>query len=157
MNNTENDIKTIKDKFNNILKVVTEKSSAVQVRGNFSEFCPHLQFITLDALKKEDWPNNIDLNSIYLCFEIDFKNKKVQVHGNGSIYLSPKDKQENSRWKYYAMRGMMNIAAEDYGVKKFRKQGRPNFGWWKVSITRRLHRHWRWRLASNSWLKFRTL
>ena len=28
MNNTENDIKTIKDEFNNILKVVTEKSSA---------------------------------------------------------------------------------------------------------------------------------
>ena len=38
MNNTENDIKTIKDEFYNILKVVTEKSSAVQVRGNFSEF-----------------------------------------------------------------------------------------------------------------------
>ena len=123
MNNTENDIKTIKEVFNNILKVVTEKSSAVQVRGNFSEFCPHLQFITLDALKKEDWPNNIDLNSIYLCFEIDFNNKNVQVHSNGHVYLSPKDKQENSRWKYYAMRGMMNIAAEDYGVKKFRKQG----------------------------------
>ena len=31
MNNTENDIKTIKDEFNNIIKVVTEKSSAVQV------------------------------------------------------------------------------------------------------------------------------
>ena len=29
MNNTENDIKTIKEVFNNILKVVTEKSSAV--------------------------------------------------------------------------------------------------------------------------------
>lgn len=90
MNNTENDIKTIKDEFNNILKVVTEKSSAVQVRGNFSEFFPHIQFITLDALKKEDWPNNIDMNSIYLCFEIDFNNKKVQVHSNGHVYLSPR-------------------------------------------------------------------
>lgn len=32
MNNTENDIKTIKDEFNNILKVVTEKSSAVRLK-----------------------------------------------------------------------------------------------------------------------------
>ena len=89
MNNTENDIKTIKDEFNNILKVVTEKSSAVQVRGNFTEFCPHIQFITLDALKEEDWPHNIDVNSIYLCFEIDFKNKKVQVHSNSFSYDMP--------------------------------------------------------------------
>ena len=37
MNNIENDIKTIKDEFNNILKVISEKSSAVQVRGNFTE------------------------------------------------------------------------------------------------------------------------
>lgn len=116
-------ITAFKEEFDNFLTIAKEKSSAVQVRGNFSEFCPHLQFITLDALKKEDWPHNIEQNSIYLCFEIDFKNKKVQVHSNGHVYLSPKDKQENSRWKYYAMRGMMNIAAEDYGVKKFRKQG----------------------------------
>ena len=32
MNNTENDIKTIKDEFNNIIKVVTEKSSAVRLK-----------------------------------------------------------------------------------------------------------------------------
>ena len=32
MNNTENDIKTIKDEFNNILKVVTEKSSSVWLK-----------------------------------------------------------------------------------------------------------------------------
>ena len=64
MNNKENDIKTIKDEFNNILNVISEKSSAVQVRGNFTEFCPHIQFITLDALKEEDWPHNIEQNSI---------------------------------------------------------------------------------------------
>lgn len=120
-------ITAFKEEFDNFLTIAKEKSSAVQVRGNrdnnFSEFYPHLQFITLDALKEEDWPNNIDMNSIYLCFEIDFKNKKVQLHTNGHVYLSPKDKQENSRWKYYAMRGMVNIATEDYGVKKFRKQG----------------------------------
>ena len=54
--------------------------------------------------------------------EIDFNKKKVQVHSNGHVYLAPNDRQENRRWKDYAMRGMVNIAAEDYGVKKFRKQ-----------------------------------
>ena len=33
-----------------------------------SSFCPYMQFVRLDALNKEDWPHNIDMNSIYICF-----------------------------------------------------------------------------------------
>jgi len=108
--------------FYDILNLAKEKSSAVQVRGKFAGFAPDLQFITFDALKTEDWPNNIGINSVFICFAIDLTNKKVEVHSNGHVYLSPKDKASD-KWKYYAMRGMLNIAKEDYGVKKFRKQG----------------------------------
>lgn len=120
---TNNEYKAYMDEYSNILSIAKEKSSALQIRGQFNDhFCPYLQFVTFDALKTEDWPHGIDMNSVYLCFEIDFKNKKVQLHTNGHVYLSPKDKAENSPYKYHAMRGMAEIAASDYGVKKFRKQ-----------------------------------
>lgn len=123
-NCSETEIKAYENEYNNLLKLANEKSSAVAVRGAFSKaFAPYLQFITFDALKKEDWPSNIAMNSVYICFGIDFANNKVEVHSAGSVYLSPKDKAPDSKWKYYAMRGILNIAAEDYGVKKFRKQG----------------------------------
>lgn len=121
---SETEIKAYENEYNNLLKLANENSSAVAVRGAFSKaFLPYVQFITFDALKKEDWPSNIGENSVFLTFEIDQKAKKVSLYRGGHTYLSPKDKAPDSKWKYYAMRGILNIAAEDYGVKKFRKQG----------------------------------
>lgn len=120
---TDTEIKAFENDFNNLLNTARENSSAVQIKGNFSVgLCPYMQFITFDALKTEDYPHNIDKNSIYLCFTIDYQAKKVELHSAGSTWLSPKDKAENSPYKYLAMRGISKIAAEDYGVKKFRKQ-----------------------------------
>lgn len=120
---TDNEIKAFENNFNNLLNTAKENSSAVQIKGEFQQgICPYMQFITFDALKTEDYPHNIAMNSIYLCFTIDYQAKKVELHSTGSTWLSPKDKAENSPYKYLAMRGIAKIAAEDYGVKKFRKQ-----------------------------------
>lgn len=124
---TDSEIKAFENDFNNLLNIAREKSTAVQIKGRFSEgICPYQQFITFDALKTEDYPHNIDMNSIYLCFTIDYQAKKVELHSTGSAWLSPKDKEENSPYKYLAMRGIAKIAAEDYGIKKFRKQAFKN-------------------------------
>lgn len=120
---TESEKNSFKNEFNNIIATAKEKSSAVQIKGKYVGFCPYLQYITFDALKTEDYPNGIERNSAYVCFEVDLCNKKVSLHSTGSVWLSPKDKAEDSPYRYYAMRSMMDIAFKDYGVKKFRKQG----------------------------------
>ena len=89
--------------------------------GKISGFCPYIIFVRLDALKREDWPNNIAGNSIFIDFEIDFFNKKVEVHQSGHVYLSPYDKT-TPKYKYLAMKSMQDVLV-DNGGKKFRKQG----------------------------------
>lgn len=88
--------------------------------GKIGGFCPYIIFVRLDALKREDWPNNIAENSIYIDFEIDLYNKKVSVFRSGSVWLSPYDKT-TPKYKYLAMKSMQNILV-DNGGKKFRKQ-----------------------------------
>ena len=88
--------------------------------GKIGGFCPYIIFVRLDALKREDWPNNIAENSIYIDFEIDLYNKKVSVFRSGSVWLSPYDKT-TPKYKYLAMKSMQNVLV-DNGGKKFRKQ-----------------------------------
>jgi len=83
-------------------------------------FCPYIIYVRMDALKKEDWPNRIAENSIYIDFEIDLYNKKVSVFRSGSVWLSPYDKT-TPKYKYLAMKSMQNVLV-DNGGKKFRKQ-----------------------------------
>jgi hypothetical protein len=78
-----------------------------------------LQFIRIDALDTKDYPNGIDSNSIFLTFSIDYKERKVELHSYGHVYLSPKDLTA-PKYRYYAMKSVVNVA-EDKGVKKFRK------------------------------------
>ena len=94
---------------------------AAQVKGRFSDSlgAPYLQFLTIDATRKGDEPNGIAQNDAFLSFEVDFLEGKVQLHGFGHVWLSEADKQ---RFPYIAMRSMPEIA-EEYGCKKFRKQG----------------------------------
>lgn len=88
--------------------------------GKIGGFCPYIIFVRLDALKREDWPNNIAENSIYIDFEIDLYNKKVSVFRSGSVWLSPYDKT-TPKYKYLCMKSMQNVLV-DNGGKKFRKQ-----------------------------------
>lgn len=82
-------------------------------------FCPYMQFVRLDALEEKDYPHNIDINSIYITFKVDYSVNKVEVHSCGHVYLSKKDK-ESERYKYFAMKSMQDILV-DNGGKKFRK------------------------------------
>jgi hypothetical protein len=88
--------------------------------GKIGGFCPYIIFVRLDALKREDWPNNIAENSIYIDFEIDLYNKKVSVFRSGSVWLSPYDKTL-PQYKYLCMKSMQKVLV-DNGGKKFRKQ-----------------------------------
>lgn len=91
-----------------------------RVLGNFSVgLCAPLQFIRIDALEQKDHPNGIAENSVYLQFAINYDEHKVELHGQGHVYLSKRD-LTLPQYKYLAMKSMTNVAA-DKGVKKFRK------------------------------------
>lgn len=91
-----------------------------RVLGNFSVglYAP-LQFIRIDALEPKDHPNGIAENSVYLQFSINYDEHKVELHGQGHVYLSKKD-LTLPQYKYLAMKSMTQIAV-DKGGKKFRK------------------------------------
>ena len=70
----------------------------------------------MDMLKKEDWPNHIAENSIYIMYEIDMRAKTVEVSRCGSIWLS----NEDSKKSYLAMCSMKK-AHQAIGGKWFRR------------------------------------
>lgn len=84
-----------------------------------SSFCPYMQFVRLDALNKEDYPHGIDMNSVYICFCINHKENKVEIHSFGHVYLNEADKQ-SEKYKYYAMKSIQQVYVDE-GGKKFRK------------------------------------
>lgn len=118
---TESDNTDYKTMYEEILNKCKEVSTAKSVRGSFGTFCPHLQFIRFDALEEKDYPNHINDNSIFLEFKIDLKAQKLELFRSGHVWLSPADK-ETDKYKYLAMKSMVNIAV-DKGGKKFRKCG----------------------------------
>lgn len=116
----------IEVEFNNLVALAKGKTTANHISAKFTTaWCPYIQYITFDALDPQDYPNGIDANSIYLTFEVNYNTKKVELHSFGHCYISPKDKK-HPKFKYYAMRGMCEIAKTDYGVNKFRKQAFKN-------------------------------
>lgn len=110
----ENECVVYKDEFTEIKKAMMKE--LLPVRGNFGTFCPHLQFVTLDALRPEDWPNHIAQNSIYLYFKIDLKSKTFEVAQCGHIWLSKHDQDKS----YLAMCSMKK-AHQHLGGKWLRK------------------------------------
>lgn len=101
---------------NHISESVMDAKSVTFSGGNF---CPQICFIRVDALNKKDYPHNIDMNSVYIEYKIDFDTKKFEVFRVGHIYLSPKD-LKTDRYKYLCMKSMTNVLV-DKGGKKFRK------------------------------------
>ena len=65
------------------------------VTDKFDTFCPHIQYIRMDMLEEEDWPNHIDRNSIFITYEIDTCAKTVEVSTCGHIYLSDEDSDKS--------------------------------------------------------------
>ena len=116
-----NKFKTERDELQTILNDI---SSAEQKKvSGISSFCPYIIFVRLDALKSEDYPNGLSDNSVYLEFEVDLIEKKVELLINGSIWLSPYDREH--KYKYLAMKSMVKVLT-DFGGKKFRKQSFKN-------------------------------
>ena len=102
-----------------------ENKYVKNVFGKFQGFCPWSQFITIDALNTEDWPNGIAQNSVYVQFAIDFATKKVEIHSTGHIWISDRDKEIYPQYKYLAMHSMLRIAKERK-VKGIRKSSFKN-------------------------------
>lgn len=102
------------------LDIYTELKERVKhaesVRGSFSTFCPHVQYIRVDFLKPEDWPNNISDNSAFVDFVIDLKAQTIEVSRYGHIWLSLHDQKKS----FLAMCSMRD-AAKAVGHKWLRK------------------------------------
>lgn len=92
------------------------KDAGYTATDKFDTFCPELQYIRMDMLKEEDWPNHISDNSIYIMYEIDMRAKTVEVSRSGHIYLS----NEDSKKSYLAMCSMKK-AHQAIGGKWFRR------------------------------------
>lgn len=102
--------------------IVTTATSAKHIYVDKSDdISPYLLFVRYDALDKEDYPNGISENSIYIIFEVDMVNKKVNVFRSGHVWLSPYDKTLQ-KYKYLCMKSIQDVLT-DNGGKKFRKQG----------------------------------
>lgn len=80
----------------------------------------HLQFIRFDALNEKDYPNGISMNSIFITFKIDHKNKKIELHSCGHVYLNKVDKK-TEKYRYLCMKSIIQVL-KDNGGKTFRKQ-----------------------------------
>lgn len=117
--------KTFQELFEEVekkMQALTEGNSYVRQLNVYTKpswFCPYMQFVTIDALEKKDYPHGIDRNSIYLTFEINHSENKVRIFDCGHIYLSKTDKQ-SEKYKYLAMKSMIDVHT-DFGGKKFRK------------------------------------
>lgn len=92
----EKECAKFKNEFESVMSDLSQITpNGCNIRGNFSSFCPHLQYVVFDALKKEDWPHSIAENSIYLRFSINFKVKTFEVDQCGHIWLSDADKSKS--------------------------------------------------------------
>lgn len=84
--------------------------------GGFGSFVPYQQWVRLDALSREDWPNGISGNSIFVDIKINMKEHKFEISRSGHIWLTEHDKKAS----YLCMCGMRN-AVEAMGGKWMRK------------------------------------
>ena len=110
----ESECEMYKTQFEDIVSALND--AGYTTTDKFGTFCPELQYIRMDMLKKEDWPNHIADNSIYIMYEIDMRAKTVEVSRSGHIYLS----NEDSKKSYLAMCSMKN-AHQAIGGKWFRR------------------------------------
>jgi hypothetical protein len=75
-------------------------------------------YFKLDFLSKENHPNHISDNSIYLSFEYDIRGSSLELSSVGHLNLTDEDMK--GKYKYYALKGF-DAPYIDNGGKKFRK------------------------------------
>lgn len=97
---------TLKDKF---------KKEGINATGTFRKTFGDYdsQWIRLSYLKPEDEPD-IAANGMYLIFDIDFKDRVIELKDNGHIYLTKEDQHKSN----LAMTGIKNL---------YKKEGKPYF------------------------------
>lgn len=119
-NNILNAWKNDFTKVMNLLQSASNNITCKAVYGSFQTFCAWTQYITLDALNKQDWPNGINENSIFITFKIDLASKKVEINRTGHVWISKQDKELYSKDSYLAMHSMTEITRRN-GGKVMRK------------------------------------
>ena len=110
----ESECEMYKAQFDDIVSALND--AGYTTTDKFDTFCPELQYIRMDMLKKEDWPNHIDDNSIFIEYKINMEEKTVEIFSYGHIYLS----DEDSKKSYLAMCSMKK-AHQAIGGKWFRR------------------------------------
>ena len=110
----ESECEIYKTQFEDIVSALND--AGYTTTDKFGTFCPELQYIRMDMLKGEDWPNNIAENSIFIEYKINMDEKTVEVSTCGHIYLS----DEDSKKSYLAMCSMKQ-AHQAIGGKWFRR------------------------------------
>ena len=97
---------TLKDNF---------KKEGINATGTFKKMLGdyNSQWIRLSYLKPEDEPD-IAANGMYLIFDIDFKDRVIELRQNGHIYLTKEDQHKSN----LAMTGIKNL---------YKKEGKPYF------------------------------
>ena len=123
MAKNDNILNTWKNEFAEVINLLQSASNNITYKtayGSFQTFCPWTQYITLDALNKEDWPNGIKENSVFITFKIDLASKKVEINRTGHVWISKQDKELYPKDSYLAMHSMTEIAKRN-GSKVMRK------------------------------------
>lgn len=117
-----NNVESWKAEFNNMVESLKKAkiSHCEAIYGTFEEFYPSVQYIRLDALKSENWPNGIKENSVYVTFKVNLIEKKIEIHSCGHVWISDADKELYERDYYMAMHSMTQICKRN-GGKVMRK------------------------------------
>ena len=110
----ESECEIYKNQFEDIVSALNDVGYTTT--DKFGTFCPHIQYIRMDMLKKNDWPNNIAENSIFIEYKINMDEKTVEIFRYGHVYLS----DEDSKKSYLAMCSMKQ-AHQAIGGKWFRR------------------------------------
>lgn len=92
LTNHENDIVRYRNQWQEIRTELL--LNGLTLGGRFGEFCPYIQHFTLWFTKKEDIPA-ISENGMYLQFNINMKEKSIEVSRTGGIELTPEDKNKS--------------------------------------------------------------
>jgi hypothetical protein len=79
--------------FKAIMKAIRSSEINGEIYGEFNAEFPRVQFITIDALKKEDWTDGIVTYSIYITFRVDLQKQVFKIYEQGNIALTKHDLQ----------------------------------------------------------------
>ena len=113
---------------------------AKTVSGDFrpNSLCPYVQHIRIDALNRQDYPNNIAENSVYVTIKIDLEDKTFEISDSGHIWLNRAEQKATN----YAMASMKRIVTANGGkwLRKSKFKDAKDFAkkvtkFWELAMT----------------------